>query len=78
MGKFWKISSERADEASHLFSNQEETDPRLILYTEHAEQEGHEAMLITTQDTEVFLLLLGFSTSGRKLYMKYGTKTRSK
>jgi len=75
----WKISPESADEVTELFSSQEEADTRLILHTAHAAQEGYEAVVIISEDTDVFLLLLGFSASiGSNLYMKCGTKTRNR
>lgn len=75
--KCWKITSERNDQVPELSSSQEEADTRLLLHASHAAKEGYEAVVVNSEDTDVFILLLGFSNSiNTKLYMRCGTRTR--
>ena len=75
----WKITSERNDQVPELSSSQEEADTRLLLHASHAAKEGYEAVVVNSEDTDVFILLLGFSNSiNTKLYMRCGTRTRTR
>lgn len=75
----WKITAESAVEVTDLFSSQEEADTRLLLHAAHAADRGYNAVVINSEDTDVFILLLGFSSSiNAKLYMRCGTKTRNR
>ena len=75
----WKITSERNDQVPELSSSQEEADTRLLLHASHAAKEGYEAVVVNSEDTDVFILLLGFSNSiNTKLYMRIGTRTRTR
>ena len=45
-------------ELHELYSNQEESDTRVILYLRHAEKLGHESAIVRTPDSDLFFLLL--------------------
>ena len=75
----WKITSESTGEVRELSSSQEEADTRLLLHASHSAREGYEAVIVNSEDTDVFILLLGFSSSiNTKLYVRCGTKTRTR
>ena len=56
---------------------QEEADTRLLL---HAKQPsaGHEAVIIVSEDTDVVVLCLAFQNDIANVYIRCGTKTRSR
>ena len=65
------------ENVAELTSNQEEADRRLLLHAAHASQEGHVAVAISSEDTDVFILLLNFSSIiNAKLFMRCGSRTR--
>ena len=75
----WKITEEGSENVVELTSNQEETDSRLLLHAAHASQEGHVAVAISSEDTDVFILLLNFfSIIDAKLFMRCGSRTRTR
>lgn len=41
-----------------LYSSQEETDTRVVLYLHHAVTEGHLSAVVRTPDTDLFFILL--------------------
>ena len=41
-----------------LYSSQEETDTRVILYLNHAASQGHQSAVVRTPDTDIFFILL--------------------
>ena len=45
-------------EIASLFSNQEETDSRIILYCKYADEQGYEYVRIRSPDSDVFFVLL--------------------
>ena len=45
-------------EIPELYSNQEETDPRIILYCAYAQQQGYDAVRIRSPDSDVFFIAL--------------------
>ena len=62
-----------------LFSCQEEADTRLLLHAAHAAQNGYDSVVISSEDTDVFALLLAFSSSiDASLFQKCGTRTRTR
>ena len=64
---------------AELTSNQEEADTHLLLHAKHAAQEGYEAVAVISEDTDVFVLLLNFSSIiNTRLYMKCGSRTRTR
>ena len=44
-----------------LKSCQEEADTRILLHTKHASGQDYKSILIVSEDTDVFLLLIAFS-----------------
>jgi hypothetical protein len=45
-------------EVESLFSNQEETDTRVVLYCQYAEEEGYETVRVRSPDSDIFFILL--------------------
>jgi len=61
-----------------LESSQEEADTRLILHAKHAADTGYQTVIVISEDTDVFVLLLSFAKDiPATLYQKRGTKTRT-
>lgn len=60
-------------------STQEEADTRLILHAYHAGRSGCPTIVISSDDTDVFILCLAFKNSiPSTIYMKCGTKARTR
>ncbi|CAJ1081953.1 hypothetical protein GWK47_001897 [Xyrichtys novacula] len=71
------MTGDQCVEVAGRQSNQEEADTRVIFHAAHAAQEGYSAVVITSEDTDVLLLCLAFSTDiSCPLYQKCGTKNR--
>ena len=76
--KCWKISENHCEEVPELMSKHEEADGRLLLHAAHAAAAGHSAVIICSEDTDVFVLCLSFSEQiGVPLFQKCGTQTRT-
>ena len=58
--KCYRITSRGSVEESALQCHQEEADRRLLLHASHAAREKHQAVVICTEDTDVFILCLTF------------------
>jgi len=59
------------EDSKDLTSSQEEADTRMLLHALHASKQGHKAMIIVAEDTDVFILCLAFSKEmSSNLYMK--------
>ena len=64
-------------EVPALQCHQEEADGRLLLHASHAAGEGYQAIVICSEDTDVFILSLAFHDKIKAaLFLKCGTKTR--
>ena len=75
----WKITEKGSENVAELTSNQEEADTRLLLHAKHAAQEGYEAVAVISEDKDVFVLLLNFSSIiNTRLYMKCSSRTRTR
>ena len=75
----WKITEEGSENVAELKSNQEEADTRLLLHAPHASQEGYLSVAISSEDTDVFILLLNFSSIiNAKLFMRCCSRTRTR
>ena len=62
------------NEVHALYSNQEETDTRIILYLHHAVAMGFKEAVIRTPDTDIFFILLHHShTLNITIYLDTGT-----
>ena len=55
----YEITSQAANIVDELNSTQEETDTRLIQHAAHAARSGYKAVVVASEDTDVFLLLPG-------------------
>lgn len=75
----YEISSGRAAAREDLKSTQEEADTRVLLHAAHAAASGYQAVVITSEDTDVFVLCLAFkSFIPCSLYVKCGKQIRTK
>lgn len=75
----YKITKDTSEEMPDLESHQEEADRRLLLHASHAAKSGGRAVVITSEDTDVFLLCLAFNyVIHAPLFVKCGTCTRTR
>jgi len=75
---YYRITA-KGSEVPALRSQQEEADGRLLLHASHAANEGFNSVLVCSEDTDVFIMSLAFSNEiGASLFMKSGTRTRTK
>ena len=56
----FKITSRHSEEVPALLCRHEEADGHLPFHTAHAAQEGYQAVLICSEDTDVFIMPLVF------------------
>ena len=77
--KCWKITrEEEAIEIETLKTSQEEADTHIVLHAKHAYEYGYQVVLIVSDDTDVFILLISFSTQiGANLFQKFKSKART-
>ena len=62
-----------------LRSTQEEADTRLLLHALHAARNGYRSVVISSEDTNVFILCLAFkSFIPATIYVKCGTQARTR
>ncbi|XP_035674790.1 uncharacterized protein LOC118414705 [Branchiostoma floridae] len=74
-----KISAKSAIPVRDLNSNQEEADTRIILHVAHAARSGYNTVIVSSEDTDVFLLCLAFKQSiPASIFVKCGTHSRIK
>eukprot|EP00794_Sanderia_malayensis_P019746 gene19746-21683_t len=75
----WKLTESTAQEATELRCAHEEADTRLLLHAKNAAEEGCEAVIIVSEDTDVFVLAVanryGIQAT---MYQKRGTQARSR
>ena len=72
----YRITSQGSTEVSDLQCCQE-ADGRLLLHAMHAAREGYQAIVICSEDTDVFIMSLAFHDKiGASLFQMCGTKTR--
>ena len=77
--KCWKITGESVEVVPELASSQKEADTRLLLHASQAAQEGHRAVIVVTEDTDVFVLLLSFCRAmDTTILQKCRSSTRTK
>jgi len=75
----FRITKEVWEEVTELKSSQEEADTRLLLHALHAAESGINSIVISAEDTDVLVLCLAVSkTIPRSMYMKCGTKNRTR
>ena len=74
-----EISADNFRPGEDLRSTQEEADTRLLLHASHAARNGSKAVVISSEDTDVFALCLAFKDSvPATVYLKCGTQTRTR
>ena len=54
-----QVTMDTWSEVESLYNTQEEADTRMLLYAKHAEEEST-AIIIASQDTDVFIMSLSF------------------
>jgi len=75
----YEISSDGPVLCKELRSTQEEVDTRLLLHIYHARRDGCSTVVISSDDTDVFVLCLAFkSLIPWTVYMKFGTEARTR
>ena len=75
--KCYRITSRGSVEVPALQCHQEEADRRLLFHATHAAREGYQAVVICSEDTDVFIMSLAFHDKiGASLFQKCGTKAR--
>ena len=75
----YDITSQTDNIVEELNSTQEEADTRLILHAAHAARSGCKAMVVASEDTDIFLLCLAFKYFiPASMYVKCGTQTRTR
>ena len=67
------------DEVEELMSENEEADVCMILHAAHAVKDGYSSIIISSEDTYVYVLCLAFSdTIGVPLFQKCRTQTHTR
>ena len=75
--KCYRITSQGSVDVPALQCQQKEADGRLLLHATHAAREGYQAVVICSEDTDVFIMSLAFHDKiGAPLFQKCGTKTQ--
>ena len=75
--KCYRITSHGSVEVPALQCHQEEADGRLLFHATPAAREGYQAVVICSEDTEIFIMSLAFHDKiGASLFQKCGTKAR--
>ena len=71
----WNLTESSVQEAIGLRCNHEEADTRLLLHAKNAAEEGYEAIVIISEDTDVFVLVVANSYHIQApIYQKRGTQ----
>jgi hypothetical protein len=75
----YRITSRSSEEVPALQCQQEEADGRLLLHAAHAAREGYQAVVICSEDTDVFIMSMAFHDKiAAPLFQKCGTRTRTR
>ena len=74
----WRIGQMGASLDNDLKYSQEEVDTRMFLHAKHASDQGYTSVIVVSEDTDVFVLLIAFAKEiPASLYQKkWGTSTR--
>ena len=73
----FKFTSDECVQVPCLQCNQEEADGCLLLHAAHAANDGCQTVVICSEDTDVFIMLLAFHDAiGVPLFQKCSTKIR--
>ena len=71
----WNLTESSVQEAIGLRCNHEEADTRLLLHAKNAAEEEYEPIVIISEDTDVFVLVVANSYHIQALiYQKRGTQ----
>ena len=74
----FEITSERTEYREDLMSTQEEADTRVLLHAAHAAASSYKAVVVASEDTDVFVLCLAFeSLILCKMFVKSSKQTRT-
>ena len=72
-----KITQAGVMDVPQLTSSQEEADTRMLFHVDHIIRSGYKSVVISSDDTDVFILCLAYSRPLiDAVYLKSGTKTR--
>ena len=75
--KCFRITSQNSVEVAALCCQHEEADGRLLFHAANAAKDGYQAVVICSEDTDVFILSLAFQYKiSVPLFQKCGTKTK--
>ena len=59
--KCWRIGQMGAFLVNDLKSSQEEADTRILLHAKHASDQGYTSVIVVSEDTDEFVLLIAFA-----------------
>ena len=75
--KCYKLTSDGLSEMYDLNCNQEEADGRMLLHAKHISESEYSNVVINSEDTDVFLLCLAFSSNIEiPIILRTSTKTQ--
>ena len=75
--KCWCIGKMGVSLVDDLRSSQQEADTQILLHAKHASGQGYTSVIVVSEDTDVFVLLIAFAKGiPASLYQKRGTSTR--
>ena len=75
----FKITQHGYEIETDLLCTQEEADGRLLLHAAHAVRQGHQNIVISSEDTDVLVMLVAFQdVIVGHMFVKCGNKTRTK
>ena len=75
----WKITSAGSTKIDSLSTTQEKADTSMFLHLKMAKLEGYQNVVITSEDTDVFILVMCItSASDITIYQKRGAAARSR
>ena len=76
--KCYKMNVTESQEVLDLETSQEEVDTRIMLHAVHAANDDNAAVVISADDTDVFLLAISFCDQIQaSVFIKSGTKART-
>ena len=77
--KCWKITAAAVEDIKALSSCHEEADERMLLHADHASKEDYQAVVINSEDTNVFLLCLAYNQQIQaSLFQKCGKQIHTR
>ena len=71
--------SQGSEAVPALHCKQEKADGRLLFYAAHAANDGYQSVIVCSDDTDVFIMYLGFHDKiGSPLFQKCGTTAKKR